>query len=454
MAVVSSAFVVKNDPELQRTVKESVLPQVEALFQKSNIQEATELVHKYERKLRLSEDQKTLSLLFETFVVGLVSKQHYEMALNELVYFGKKKHILESSLKTLVSCIYSRIEQLKSEPKFEELLVMFTQVTEGKIYAEVDQAKAVLQLVYIWEQRNEKTRALELISKSHVETYSNLDFPEKTDFILEQMRLCLECKEHARFELVSKKISQKFLKESKDEKYLLKYHDYMIKYYVQNSDFFSTAKSVKLLLSCAAIKENVEQKNKMLKLLTTVLILSELNSDARLMMKELKSNDDMVYLPSYMGLLKAFMGEEIIQLSKFNELYKTQIFSAPSEPFVELIPADKMGEVWTLLELRLNERNLIIMSRVFSSVTLNRVAQILEISPSESEDLLVEMIAGDKIVGRINRMGNINIVFKCAEMTSNLETLDKWSQKLEAMMKLVESTCYMIRNEEMIQAAN
>lgn len=152
--------------------------------------------------------------------------------------------------------------------------------------------------------------------------------------------------------------------------------------------------------------------------------------------------------------MKSFTGSEIIQLSQFNTLYKSQIFTNPEEPFVELIPQDKMAEVIQLLELRFNQRNLIIMSLFFSSITLRRVAEILEISTDAAEDLLVDMIAEREIYGLINRMGDINVVFQSTSRTSHLESLDKWSRKLEEMMKLMESTCYMIRNEEMIHAAS
>lgn len=144
----------------------------------------------------------------------------------------------------------------------------------------------------------------------------------------------------------------------------------------------------------------------------------------------------------------------MLQLSRYQNEFKNEIFLNESEPFKELIPEHKFEETLTLLEHRLNERNIIIISKVFSSITLKRASEILQISISDAEDMLVDMIADDKIVGLINRLGEINIVFKRADNLSNLETLNKWGNDLHELLTLLESTSYLIRNEEMVQAAN
>jgi len=440
---------------LSKHVNDVIIPKVKNFFSTNNIQEATDLVHEYERKLRLTEDTKTLSNLFEIFVNGLVSERKFTVALNELTYFGKKKHILESSLKSLVASIFSHIAAIEDPFELESLLVSFIQITDGKIYAEIDHAKAVLKLVYIYESRGELGAALDLIIKSHVETYANLEFTTKTEFILEQMRLSLACNENTRFELVSKKVSQKFIKECEDEKYLMMYHDYLIKFHVKTSKFFECAKSFDLLLKCKTMQNNSVEKNKILKLLTAVLSLSEYEKPAIEMMEKLNQNEDMVSLPNYLNFMKDFTGGEIIQLSHFNATFKDQIFTCPTEPFHGFISSDNLQSIIQLVERRLNERNMVIISRVFCSLTLQRAAEILEMSQADTEDLIVDMITANKICGLINRMGKINIVFKeLSDCNTNLKSLDDWSKGLESMMKLVENTSYMISNEEMINVSN
>lgn len=188
-----------------------------------------------------------------------MDKKRYALALSELIYFGKKRHILQTSLTTFVSCIYKRLSEVKGD-EYEQLLLQFNEITDGKMYAEVDHARAVLELVYIWEKRGEVKRALELIMKSHVETFSYLEISEKTEFILEQMRLCFVCKELARLDLVAKKINQKYLNEPQSEQYLLKFHDYMIKHHIEVGNFIESAKNFKKLLQCETIQNDFEKR--------------------------------------------------------------------------------------------------------------------------------------------------------------------------------------------------
>jgi len=49
-----------------------------------------------------------------------------------------------------------------------------------------------------------------------VETFGSMERREKTDFILEQMRLCLLRKDYTRVQIISKKISQRFFEQEEN----------------------------------------------------------------------------------------------------------------------------------------------------------------------------------------------------------------------------------------------
>ncbi len=55
--------------------------------------------------------------------------------------------------------------------------------------------------------------AADILQELQVETFGSMDKREKTDFILEQMRLCLAKLDYQRVLIISKKISGKFFED-------------------------------------------------------------------------------------------------------------------------------------------------------------------------------------------------------------------------------------------------
>jgi len=447
-----SGPVVKNDPQLAKIVIEKVLPQIEQFFSLKKIQDALLLAHDYERKLRLTEDAKTTSILFEKIVNLLFDQKMFDEALNQLTYFSKLKHSMRSSLESFVNAIWVRIFELPTEIAIEQFLLRFIEIIEGKLYSELERAKSVTQLVNMWEKRGDINKALDLILKTHVETYASVDYSFKTKFILEQMRFCMMCSDYSRFELISKKINQKFIKETENEEMLLTYYNYMIKYFIARSDFEMCADNLKSLFMCASIQKDNKKKIEILKLLISILSLSEYNEKCIKSLKMLQKEDCLINLPVYKDLLDSLIGGELIQLNMFNEKYRKQIYLNKSEPFHDMVGAERLAELLKLLENRFNERNVVLMSKYFSSITLTRVAQILQISMESAEDVLLEMIISNRISALINRLGKITITFKSEADLDELETADKWSAELAQTMRLIERTSYMIKNEELITA--
>ncbi|MES1906335.1 MAG: proteasome regulatory particle subunit, partial [Paramarteilia canceri] len=110
-------------------------------------------------------------------------------------------------------------------------------------------------------------------------------------------------------------------------------------------------------------------------------------------------------------LLRTFNSRELFKTSDFNANFMPKLFESSEEPFKQLINADQLSSVSDLLITRLNERNLVLISQLFSTIKLARLAQLLEIDIDRAENLLVDMIANDRIGGLINRMGEITIAF-------------------------------------------
>lgn len=112
-------------------------------------------------------------------------------------------------------CLY--VDQTPNKETKIKLIETLRNVTEGKIYVEVERARLTHKLAKIKEDEGDITEAAKIIQELQVETYGSLEKREKVELILEQMRLCLEIKDYIRTQIISKKISTKFFEEENTE---------------------------------------------------------------------------------------------------------------------------------------------------------------------------------------------------------------------------------------------
>ncbi|KAA1091119.1 hypothetical protein PGT21_026109 [Puccinia graminis f. sp. tritici] len=110
------------------------------------------------------------------------------------------------------------------------------EVTEGKIYLEVQRARLTKQLAQIRESEGATKVANELMQELQVETFGSMERREKIDFILEQMRLLRIQQDWEKLAIVSKKINNKWLTEVENEDLKLRYYRLMITYASKQSN--------------------------------------------------------------------------------------------------------------------------------------------------------------------------------------------------------------------------
>ena len=80
----------------------------------------------------------------------------------------------------------------------------------AQIYVEVERARLTRMLSKIREDEGKIAEAAEILQELQVETFGSMDKREKTDFILEQMRLTLAKRDYTRTQIISRKINTKF----------------------------------------------------------------------------------------------------------------------------------------------------------------------------------------------------------------------------------------------------
>jgi 26S proteasome regulatory subunit N5 len=136
--------------------------------------------------------------------------QDWKTLNEQVVLFAKKRGQLKQAIGKMVQEAMTYIEQAPNMEVKLALIDTLLQVTEGKIYVEIEGARLTMLLAKIRESEGKIAEAADILQRLQVETFGSMERREKVDFILEQMRLLVAKKDFVRTQLVSKKINTKF----------------------------------------------------------------------------------------------------------------------------------------------------------------------------------------------------------------------------------------------------
>lgn len=130
----------------------------------------------------------------------------------------------------------------------------YRQVTEGKIYVEVERARLTHKLAKIREEEGDITEAANIIQELQVETYGSMEKREKVELILEQMRLCLAKQDYIRTQIISKKINTKFFEDEATQDLKLKYYKLMMELDEHEGSYLATCKHYRAVLNTSSVQ--------------------------------------------------------------------------------------------------------------------------------------------------------------------------------------------------------
>jgi len=150
--------------------------------------------------------------------------QDWKMLNEQVMLFSKKRGQLKQAIAKMVQEAMVFIEQTPSMEVKLALIDTLLQVTEGKIYVEIEGARLTKLLAKIREDEGKIAEAADILQRLQVETFGSMERREKVDFILEQMRLLVAKKDYIRTQLVSKKINTKFFEKEENAVRLLLRH--------------------------------------------------------------------------------------------------------------------------------------------------------------------------------------------------------------------------------------
>ena len=109
-------------------------------------------------------------------------------------------------------------------------------------------------LVDMKEKEGKIAEAAELLHALQVETFGSMERREKTEFILEQMRLALAKHDFTRAQIISRKISTKFFEDEANEDLKIRFYNLMIEHAVYSDHFLKACQHYRQLNNTKAIQ--------------------------------------------------------------------------------------------------------------------------------------------------------------------------------------------------------
>jgi len=414
-----------------------------------------------EKKTRLDNEYEQNRKISINILTTIYERNDFENFLKLIEYLTQRRNQSRESISAMIKyCNSDIIPNLKDEEKLKKLLDVIIKVTEGKIFVELEYSIAIRKMAEIHIKNNNLEEAAKLIQDVQIEAFGSLERDYKVDYILFQMETLMLKGDYIRTLIVSNKIHKNHLNDETFELLKIRFYKLMIKYYIHEKKYLDVSKSYKILydfiheindkldkmqknkieIKPKVIENyiNAKKENDLKELfqnyvlylsicppeLETINMYNELKLNYK---KELDENKIILYI------VKTHLSDDIVIINDnlFGNYIKCKVFEEDKELL------NLFRKYWI-------QHNLLIFSKFFSKVYLNRISEMTSVSIEEIESELADMVVNNYIYAKINRIENIVNFQKKME---HHDVLDELNYDLRKMLEGLEQTCHLINKE-------
>jgi len=367
--------------------------------------------------------------------------QRLDLLNEKLALLAKRRGQLKAVIRDTVQEAMSYVNKIGNLEAKIALIDTLRNITEGKIFVEIERARLTRILAKIREDEGKVGEAAKILQEIQVETFGAMEKREKIDFLLEQVRLCLDNKDFIRAQIMSNKINRKVLLENDFQDLKLRFYEHMIRYHSHDSDYLEICRCYHAIYDTPNVKASKDQWIPILKLEVLFVLLSPFTNEQRDLLHRIGEDKSLEELPKYKDLLKRFTTTELIRWPKLKELYGSELASHPA-----LFPASGEG-LWTDLHKRVVEHNIRVIAQYYTRITMQRLAQLLDLQQIEAEKFVSDLVVGKSIFAKIDRPKGVVVFVKTQDPN---EALNQWSESVGSLLDLLEKTTHLIHREIMV----
>jgi len=362
--------------------------------------------------------------------------------LNEkLVQLAKRRGQLKMVIRDMVQEAMTFVEQI-GELDIRILLIdTLRTITEGKIFVEIERARLTRTLAKIREDAGNITEAAKILQEIQVETFGAMEKREKIDFLLEQVRLCLDNKDYIRAQIMSNKINRKVLSENDFQDLKLRFYELMIRYHSHDNNFLEICRSYHAIYDTPDVKSSKQKWIPVLTLEVLFVLLAPHNNEQQDLLHRIADDKNLEELPKYKDLLKRFTTSELIRWPLVKEHNGAELATHPT-----LFPTSGEG-LWSEFHKRVVEHNIRVIAQYYTRITMSRLAALLDLQQIEAEKFVSDLVVGKSIFAKIDRPKGIVVFVKAQDPN---EALNQWSDSVGSLLDLLEKTTHLIHREIMV----
>ncbi|KAJ6621119.1 PCI domain-containing protein [Mycena sp. CBHHK59/15] len=436
---------------------DAILPEAASLAKSGKLQLALDKLLVLEKQTRNASDLASTTRLVKAVVQHCYEARDYDLLNTNVSILSKKHGQLKAAIQAIVELVMGWLDDVKKAAgveKWLELVQTLRTVTEERcIFLETPRARVTLLLSHYHEglvdgpansasYKESMQTACELLSDLQVET-------EKTEFILEQMRLLIAVArlkdaeldkngkevlgggeaEWVKVRVGGRKINEEFLKEKDNEDLKLKYYDLMIQHALHSTAYLDVAKYYYKVWETPSIKEDESDKGKVaLEHIVYYIVLASHSNEQSDMLHHLFADPALIKLELHYNLVKCFTTRELMRWPGIETIYGE---------FLRKTPVFSTEKRWEDLHTRVIEHNVRVVAQYYTRITLPRVTSLLDLNQKQTEETIARLVVAGTIWARIDRPAGI-VNFR--SQRSPEDVMNDWSSDMQKLLGVVEKT--------------
>ncbi|ODQ66957.1 PCI-domain-containing protein [Nadsonia fulvescens var. elongata DSM 6958] len=438
---MSDESLIKAEKDFTHTL-DAQFPEIDQIV-KTDAAQGLERLLLLEKQVRQASDLVSSKRVL-TKIIHLFKQTHDWKLMNEQVQLLSKKH---GQLKVAIThMIQEVIDILDSIPELDtkiETIENIRTVTEGKIFVEVERARVSRTLAHIKQEQGDVAEATKILCELQVETYGSMDHREKTEFILEQVELCLKIGDYTQALILSRKIMPRTLNKEDLQDLKLRYYELRIEISLEKNDYLDICQHYQAIYSLPCIANDEVKWKEALSNIVHYIILAPYDNLQSDLINKIALDPRLPKLTLHHELVKNFTAYELMRWPKVKEIYGSQLRA--STVFDTSKPSGQQH--WRDLRMRVIEHNIRVVCKYYTRIRISRLNTLLDLSEKETEDCISKLVTQGTIFAKINRPQRI---VNFSKPKDSNEILNEWSNNISTLLGHVETIGHLITKEEMM----
>jgi 26S proteasome regulatory subunit N5 len=348
----------------------------------------------------------------------------------------------------------------------------------------VERARVTRILSNIKHEQGDITAATDILCELQVETFGSMSRREKTEFILDQVALCIKKGDWTQAGILSRKISTRYFnrkpkktteqaeKEQKEKAekarlnaetavgeeaapedddvtdLKLRYYEQQITLAKQDDKYLEACKNYRQVLDTQAVEDNPDQlKAALQRVIYFVLLAPYDNEQSDLLHRVAGDSRIAEHCPQEAALLKLFTVTELMRWPSIQSTYGTHLCSSDIFSAKESQKDPKAHQRWLDFRKRVIEHNVRVIAKYYTRITFPRLTTLLDLPAKETEKYISELVVNKTIYARIDRPAQVVTFEKKRDAD---EVLNEWSGNMKSLLGLLERIDHLITKEEMM----